>query len=377
MGGDALRGELDALALRLGRGLTLDGVDGELLAHSSQAGGADPARVAAILGHRAPPQVRAWEEQHLVPDAREPFPVPANAALGMDARLGLPIRRGGRCVAYLWMPGESLTADELAVARATAAVLAERLAAPDGADPPARPADRLVRRLFDQGDPEVFAQLVAGAPGLLDGRAEVVAVVPAGADSPRQLGPGEAGALAGLLTPALRGRGWYVGAHVTPAHALLLTCAADLAEVREVAARCLGDGFTVGVGEAARFEPDGIATAREQAVTAAELAVLDPGLGRSVRWAELGAYRDLLGAPEPELLAPLDGSAFLVTLETYLDLAGDVQRTAAALHLHRSSLYYRLGRIEQLLGVDLADGRTRLRLHMAVKRRLVARVTLR
>ena len=67
----------------------------------------------------------------------------------------------------------------------------------------------------------------------------------------------------------------------------------------------------------------------------------------------------LLGLPEA---APL-----LRTLETYLELAGSAQATAEALHLHRTSLYYRLQRVELLAGTDLKDGTERLALHLALK----------
>ena len=60
-------------------------------------------------------------------------------------------------------------------------------------------------------------------------------------------------------------------------------------------------------------------------------------------------------------------------LETYLDLAGDVKAASARLNLHRSSLYYRLDRISQLLGSDLSDGLIRLDLHLALKNRRLHR----
>ncbi|MEI2776987.1 MAG: helix-turn-helix domain-containing protein [Tetrasphaera sp.] len=60
------------------------------------------------------------------------------------------------------------------------------------------------------------------------------------------------------------------------------------------------------------------------------------------------------------------------TLSAYLDCGGDAARTAQALHLHRSTLYYRLGRIEEIAGADLRDGTQRLCLHQGLKlRRLV------
>ncbi|WP_435888903.1 PucR family transcriptional regulator, partial [Streptomyces niveus] len=53
--------------------------------------------------------------------------------------------------------------------------------------------------------------------------------------------------------------------------------------------------------------------------------------------------------------------------EVYLDHAGQAGRTASELGIHRQTLYYRLSRIEQLTGLDLADGEDRLLLHMALK----------
>lgn len=56
------------------------------------------------------------------------------------------------------------------------------------------------------------------------------------------------------------------------------------------------------------------------------------------------------------------------TAEVFLDCAGQASRTAAALGIHRQTLYYRLSRIQQITGLDLNDGEDRLLLHMAVKR---------
>jgi DNA-binding PucR family transcriptional regulator len=55
------------------------------------------------------------------------------------------------------------------------------------------------------------------------------------------------------------------------------------------------------------------------------------------------------------------------TLLTFLDHAGSIPRTADSLHLHRTSLYYRLNQISRLTGVDLDDGRTRFRLQLALR----------
>ncbi|MEU9213802.1 PucR family transcriptional regulator [Streptomyces sp. NPDC048415] len=59
----------------------------------------------------------------------------------------------------------------------------------------------------------------------------------------------------------------------------------------------------------------------------------------------------------------------LPTLETYLAHAGRKAETARELHLNRQTLYNRLGRIGELLGVDLDDPQTVLALSLALRAR--------
>jgi PucR family transcriptional regulator, purine catabolism regulatory protein len=95
---------------------------------------------------------------------------------------------------------------------------------------------------------------------------------------------------------------------------------------------------------------------------------------------------DLRDAPEldafvDEQLGPLleGGSArhrvLLETLEAYLAAGGRKAQAARALHLERQSLYLRLRRIEELLGVSLDDEDAALGLHLALRaRRFRARI---
>ena len=68
-----------------------------------------------------------------------------------------------------------------------------------------------------------------------------------------------------------------------------------------------------------------------------------------------------------------DADTLVATLEAYLDRGGDVAAVAAALHIHRTSLYHRLRRIEAIAQASLGDGDDRLRLHIGLRiRRLRA-----
>ena len=55
------------------------------------------------------------------------------------------------------------------------------------------------------------------------------------------------------------------------------------------------------------------------------------------------------------------------TLEAYLDVGGNGVATAELLHIHRSTLNYRLARIEDICAVDLSQPSARLNLQIALK----------
>lgn len=55
------------------------------------------------------------------------------------------------------------------------------------------------------------------------------------------------------------------------------------------------------------------------------------------------------------------------TLEAYLDAGGNGVQTADTLHVHRSTLNYRLERIEKIADVSLSDPATRMNLQVALK----------
>ncbi|MEV5241237.1 helix-turn-helix domain-containing protein, partial [Streptomyces cinnamoneus] len=111
-----------------------------------------------------------------------------------------------------------------------------------------------------------------------------------------------------------------------------------------------------------------------EALGAARAAVAERRLGPVAEWAGIGPYRVLTGLAAEHtadpvvlpLLAPAH-TELARTAEVYLDCAGQAGRAAAALGIHRQTLYYRLGRVEQLTGLDLDDGEDRLLLHMTLK----------
>jgi len=103
------------------------------------------------------------------------------------------------------------------------------------------------------------------------------------------------------------------------------------------------------------------------------------GADSATAFKDLGLYRLLYALqPLPELRAFRDdalarlrskdrGGVLLQTLGAYLATNGSPTDAADRLHLHRNTVLYRLGRLEDLLGVDLRDAEVRLALHLALK----------
>jgi DNA-binding PucR family transcriptional regulator len=105
------------------------------------------------------------------------------------------------------------------------------------------------------------------------------------------------------------------------------------------------------------------------------------GPGGTLSFRRAGVEQMLLRSNEPEAIVefigryvePLDRydaghTAHLrSTLEAYYEAGGRLEPTARALHIHVSTLRYRLGRVEELLGVDPREGDARLDLEVALR----------
>jgi sugar diacid utilization regulator len=61
------------------------------------------------------------------------------------------------------------------------------------------------------------------------------------------------------------------------------------------------------------------------------------------------------------------GADLVATLSHYFDAAGNYDQTAASLHIHRSTLRYRIKRIRELTGHELGDVDCRLNLQVATR----------
>jgi sugar diacid utilization regulator len=165
--------------------------------------------------------------------------------------------------------------------------------------------------------------------------------------------------------------------------ALLPTGAGDGASDERLpatVAASVGRGCRVGVGGACA-SPGEFPRSYRQARLALRLAESGASTGPVVRHDDLGVYRLLAEAADPssvdefvrQWIGPLldydarRGSELVMTLARHLDCGGNYDATAAVLGLGRSTIRYRLGRIRQLTGHDLADPDVRFQLQFATR----------
>ncbi|MEU2184843.1 PucR family transcriptional regulator [Streptomyces thermolilacinus] len=408
---------VDEISALLGAPATLENRDFGLIAFgahdSDDASETDPVRTRSILTRTSTPAVRAWFEGFGIARATGPVRIPAAPDAGVYRdRLCLPVRHRGVALGYVWLldtsPGpapERLTA-AMEVAARIGALLAEEERA--GAD-----LSRELRAVLTAEREWSYDLALATLRSALgpdaDGLHALVCVAPwpggdspsvrtapglaalctapwpgPGAPAPGAPGPGAASAGApGAGAPgAGRSGGGTSGAGVRmlggqvlgalvrlrspDALAPALTAGARLCDVA-------GPGAVAGVAAPRRGLPE-LGAAWAEATSAARAALAHPHLGPVAPWASIGPYRLLTALPraaaDDPVVRPLLGRAHAElarTAEVFLDHAGQAGRTAAALGIHRQTLYYRLSRVEQLTGLDLDDGEDRLLLHMALK----------
>ena len=326
----------------------------------------DAVRTRSILTRGSPAATRTWFEEFGIAAAEAPLRTPADESAGILTRLVLPVRHAGRIRGYLWLldggridptdDGDPALAAAVDLAAEAGRILAERAAADEDLGRPlataltgnATAAAAAVRALA--------AFLGADSPQVL------VALAPGPGGPPPGWRPPASGAVATELTDD---EGRWVAALVP------LAVPGDLRPAGALAAAVLSGlppGSAAGVSGSRRGVDD-LAAQWRQARAAARVAAAVPRLSPVAHWAELGAWRAVseLAGPDPCVLPLLADPVLTRTAEVFLDCAGSASRAATALQIHRQTLYYRLARVAEITGLDLADGEARLLLHTALK----------
>lgn len=401
---------VDEVSALLGTPATLEGRDFALIAfgaHQSDGEGnepaLDPVRTRSILGRGSTAEVRAWFESLGITKATEPVRIDPEPAAGVvHGRICLPVRYAGVVYGYIWLIDDGaidLSDPRLVSAMAVTSRIGALLAAEARTE--ARTGE-LLREMLGVGGgersgagEETIAQLreALGTDG--SGPLALVAITPwqvaEGADAAGTSASAQPHVTARCVLPAATGRG---AARATSAHSLAalvrLRSMDGLDPARTAAGRLLrtpgspANGTRTGTSTGTSTGTAGISAPRRglaellpawrEAMAAARAARAEEALGPVAEWTAIGPYRLLTSlhtdaGPDPVLRALLrPAHAELArTAEVFLDSAGQAGRTAAALGIHRQTLYYRLSRVESLTGLDLDEGAARLLLHMALK----------
>ncbi|WP_326687757.1 helix-turn-helix domain-containing protein [Streptomyces sp. NBC_01795] len=395
---------IDEVSQLVGTPATLEGRDFALIAFGAHGGGGeegeadgpalDSVRTRTILQRRSTPAVRAFFESFGITRATGPVRVPPPASGGevppdpatgvVHGRICLPVRERGVVYGYIWLLDDGaleLTDPRLATAMAVADRAGALLAAQTRDE--ARTGELLRTALAPAGGgarDEALAGLRTALGSAATGPLALVAVAPWPEDeSP---GPGRGpvpAAIPRLAAQCARDGALAVLVRLRGPH--------GLEPARTAAERLLRSPVsTPGTGAEARGPAAGLSAPRTgadelpeawaEALAAARAARAESLPGALAEWDAIGPYRMLTrlqgpldDVPDPavrELLRPAH-SELARTAEVFLDCAGQAGRTAAALGIHRQTLYYRLSRVERLTGLDLDEGEDRLLLHMALK----------
>jgi hypothetical protein len=389
---------VDHIAVVLGRPALVEDRRQRAVVYSPQSDVIDDVRRTTILQRYAGHEVSSWLHTIGVNRARGPVRTPENTGLKMLPRLCIPIWRADLALGYLWFieaPG-AMSSSDVDLASDLGGRLAEewyrwrlhqdltstrnsgnvRDLLLGSGETMRRAADELVEEGYFGVGNGVNALTVR----------PVVERIPPPAEDIRE-------GLERTLRTVARG----IGAAnclmlVRPDHGVLLVAAAEevgRGGVDDVAARlstaadqCLASvpgvaSAVIGVG-GPRTSLDQAQDSYLDASRAAQIGASFDLPGSVIRWDKLGVYRGLhaiastgvqpadMQAGFERLLREKDGRELLDTVECYLNLGGHVQDAAAQLNLHRTSLYYRLDRIQRIVGVDLKNGVERLGFHLAI-----------
>jgi purine catabolism regulator len=112
-----------------------------------------------------------------------------------------------------------------------------------------------------------------------------------------------------------------------------------------------------------------------------------PRGGRLATYRDLGSFQLLLSLQDDDalrlfcdsILGPIEtsdghyGDELMRSLEAFIECNGQWERAAQRLYCHRHTLRYRIRKVEELTGRDLANARDRIEFWLALRGRELAR----
>ncbi|WP_028474428.1 PucR family transcriptional regulator [Nocardioides alkalitolerans] len=384
---------VDQLAEHLQRSVVLDDPDITLIAASRHYGDQDEQRIRAVLQRDVGSPAIAHILDQGVLRWTSPGVIPARDDIGMGRRHAMPVRWRGQVLGLLIVIDADASMDAGEVARLAQAAdeLATLLYREQIADDRERAAtEELVRQLLASGaEARHEAGRVLVERGYLKAGRWFSVLTAEVTHAEGGVHPGTVTALRVAAEGVLRGRP-STGAYAVDGHRLALVQVWSQTEVaphlrrqaetlRDTIAPLLEQGgdVVVGIGPAVA-DLDDCARAGRGAVLATRAAARVPAFGGLASYDDLGGYVPLLAVPPETLTEELvpagllrlraadRGGKLVPTLRCFLAHGGNVGEAATELHLHRTSLYYRLERIAEITGSPLDSGEVRLALHQGL-----------
>jgi hypothetical protein len=387
----------NAVAGTVGGAATIEDPDSSVLAFSSLGHPIDIPRQDTILGHRVPSSWRqVLRERGVFKRLYETDDVVHVTDLGepdvyVAPRMAIAVRAGGELLGSIWVAEADRPFDDRAVQalRAAGRIAALHMLHHRAAGDIERQRQReLIQSLLDGLDEPMPGMSSLGLTGI---PVVVLAVDPdlaqVAADE-AEVRMERAVSVVTLYAEVFRRRARVVA--VDGIIYILLPCpegtqpsslvgfADNVVQRAQVATRTV---VRVGVGSAAaelrdvrrsRREADEVLRVLRRSSSAGVTAHVDDVRGQLalLHLEDLAAHDPRLRAGKIRTLVDHDRrrrTSYVDTLRAYLDEFGDVPAAAARLSIHRNTFRYRLGRLIELSGLDLADPDERLITHLQLR----------
>jgi DNA-binding PucR family transcriptional regulator len=395
--GPHIQSIVDVLAQTLDRAVLLDDESLAPITHSRQFGQVDDVRMYSLLQRGILPEVKAELFSIGIGTATKAFWTPALPQHGMMPRFCVPICSASERFGYLWVldPERSLSDDDQELARQAGrdlqAVLDRRNADERAAE---SHLQALLSRLLENEASEALLQELQDKDiAQPDSRVSVFAFEPNGAGTSEPVQ--RIMSLRLHLISTEHSHRWFAVAP-GPAAVLAVSRPETRVNARRVSAAVVHAiesvyGRRPAIGWSGERVP---ILQAAQAFRNARLALALAEIGVSDKkiavWTELGSWRtvailadsyssnpkDLAELVHPGIIDMVESGRddLIHTLDAYLTHGCDVRKTAEALHLHRSTLYYRLEKINEAIGGDLKDGEARFELMLGIRLANMARL---
>jgi hypothetical protein len=342
----------------------------------------DAMQVRMIVSRRGTTGAIASFEQYSVKYSTAPVRLPGRD--GGRGHIVVTLRSAGQPTGYLTFPDRysgDIPADHLAVVESTARTLGDGL------------RDRMlghrrgkehVRQLMEDMLSDDDYRHDYAVRELQEGRLvppapEYTLVLVSPSAEPGAVGPEALHTLESAAGPASDpSRAPFVGTVIRGEGVLVVPAALDSAGLRDLLAGHVQPHFRLAAGGPVE-DLTTIRRSMRQARIVLEGIRRDPARGDlAASWVDLGSDRLLFqlpfGSMDPtdlpggvQRLLGHGNPRLLETVQAYLDAGGNAVRASRRLHVHRSTLYYRLDQAAEVADVDLNDGTVRQELHLALR----------